>query len=193
MSAVARPGRRDRSAPAKRATAEWTVRRRLLVVSNSLSGALGFRRRNSTWSTTVNRCFSQQLVATSKGGLLLLDLSSQYPLLVSKDSDLDWSSYALATNEGANVVNFRPFGSVVLMASDGALFASLTSTSRRQSLLRIDTGSSAWCTVPGASKSGQVAAMRVDGPDLVWTQNESANSCPETSTMHEAAVSKLTG
>jgi hypothetical protein len=169
----------------------------LLVASNSVSGALGFRWRNSTWPTTVNSCFAQQLVATtSTGGLLLLDPASPYPLLVSKDSGLDWSSYALPTNDGANFVNYPPLGSVLLMASDGALFTTVTSTSGlRQSLLRLDPGAAKWCQVQGvlglSAKVGQIGAMRVDGANLVWTQNVYRASGAETSTMHDVALAKL--
>jgi len=168
----------------------------LLVARSGVSGALGTTWRNSSWPTTVNSCFSQQLVATSSDGLVLLDPSSQYPLLRSTDGGVDWSSISLPENDGEDSPEGPPMGTSLLMAPDGSLFASVTSTTgTRESLLRLYPGATAWCVVPGllgaSAKVGGVGALRVTATDLVWTQDRYPTNGAERSTTHVVAFSHL--
>ena len=168
----------------------------LLVAPRGATGALGRTWRNSSWPTTVNSCFAQQLVATSKNGLVLLDPSSQYPLLRSSDGGVDWSSFALPSNDGENFPDGAPLGTSLLMAPDGSLFATVTSASgTRESLLRLYPDATAWCVVPGvlgvSARVGVVGALRVSATDLVWSQDVYPTSGAETSTTHVVAFSHL--
>jgi hypothetical protein len=168
----------------------------LLIGSNAARGGPGFTWRDSSWPSTVNGCFAQQLVATSSRDLLLLDPSSQYPLLRSTDGGIAWSSFALPSNDGETFTDGAPLGATLVMAPDGSLFAAQTSTSgMRQTLLRLYPGAARWCEVPGelgvSAAVGVVSAMRVSPTDLVWTQVRSPATGPESASTHVVAFSRL--
>jgi hypothetical protein len=72
----------------------------LLVGPRHSTATFGIRWRYSSWVSTLNSCFTQQLVTTSARDLALLDPSSQYPLLRSTDGGANWSDVVLPTNDG---------------------------------------------------------------------------------------------
>jgi hypothetical protein len=152
--------------------------------------------RSSTWVTSFNSCFSQQLVATSPHDLLLLDPSSQYPLLKSTDSGMTWSYLTLPSIKGFNYGNDSvPLDNYLLMAPDGSLFATLTVPSgTRQELFRLKPGAIEWCQVPkafGSTLGATVTTMRVTPTDLIWNQSVYPSSGAEVSSMHVASLSSL--
>jgi hypothetical protein len=146
--------------------------------------------------TSFNSCFSQQLVATSSHGLLLLDPSSQYPLLKSTDSGMNWSYLTLPSIRGFSYGNDgSPLDNYLLMAPDGSLFATMTIPSgTRQELFRLQPGSAKWCQVPkafGSTLGATVTTMRVTPTDLVWNQSVYPSSGTAISSMHVAPLSSL--
>jgi hypothetical protein len=141
----------------------------------------------SSWVVTVNNCFTQQLVATSSRGLMLLDPSSQYPLLESTDSGLDWNYVELPPLDGVSVGSADNWGDSLTMAPNGTLFATTTSSSGEQKkLFLLAPGSSAWCQVPKlfskTSSQGSTVTLRVNDFDLLWSRTVyNATSSPPSS------------
>jgi hypothetical protein len=151
---------------------------------------------DSTWVTNVNSCFSQQLVATSAHGLLLLDPSSQYPLLQSIDSGRTWTYRTLPSIKGFGYgADSVPQSNYLLMAPDGSLFATQTiPAGTRQELFRLKPGATSWCQVPNALHwvvGATVTSMRVTSTDLVWNQSVYPSSGNPTSSMHVASLASL--
>ena len=157
----------------------------------------GIKWTSTSWAPTVNSCFSQQLVATSTHSLLLLDPSSQYPLLESTNSGQTWTYLALPRIPGANSgSDSMPLGDPLLLAPDGSLFAAITAASGlRQELLRLGPGAKTWCQVPKVfgvtASSGTVGPLRTRGAELIWSQTVYTTSGNPTSSMHVVALSNL--
>jgi hypothetical protein len=151
---------------------------------------------DSTWVTNLNSCFSQQLVATSAHGLLLLDPSSQYPLLQSSDSGRTWAYRTLPSIKGFGYgADSVPQSNYLLMAPDGSLFATLTTPAgTRQELFRLTPGATSWCQVPHVLHwvvGATVTTMRVTSTDLVWNESVYPSSGNPTSSMHAQSLSSL--
>jgi len=156
--------------------------------------ATSVRWRYSSWVSTLNSCYTQQLVTTSARDLALLDPSSQYPLLRSSDGGANWTDVVLPSNDGVNFANGAPLGTSLLMAPDRSLFTTVTSASgTRQRLLRLYPGATAWCVVPGVLVDSTVTAMRVDAGDLLLIQTRVASGAAgsASTTMHAVALSRL--
>ncbi|MGC1419863.1 MAG: hypothetical protein WA786_07080 [Acidimicrobiales bacterium] len=168
----------------------------LLVGPAHSTGGAGVRWTDSTWITNLNSCFSQQLVATSAHGLVLLDPSSQYPLLQSNDSGRTWTYRLLPSIKGFDYgADSVPQSNYLLMAPDGSLFATLTiPAGTRQELFRLQPGATSWCQVPNALHwvaGATVTSMRVTPTDLVWSQSVYPSSGNPASSMHVVALARL--
>jgi len=149
------------------------------------------------WSSTVNSCFSQQLVATSSNDLLLVDPSSQYQLVRSTDSGRTWSYVALplliAAQYGPDSI---PMSNALLMAPNGFLYAVVTAPSgTEQTLYALETSAQKWCQVPNVFgvevTSGTVGEVRVDQSDLLWIQTVYSSSGASISHLHVVPLAKL--
>lgn len=169
----------------------------LLLGPADTTAYAGVKWTSSSWITTVNSCVSPQLVVTSPRDLLLLDPSSQYPLLRSTSSGKTWSYVALPLIPGTNYSPDRaPLGNSLLMAPDGSLFTAITTSSgQRQELFRLEPSATSWCRVPGVfgstTASGTVGPLRANGLDLIWNQTIYPNSGSPTSSMHVVPLSSL--
>lgn len=158
----------------------------------------GVKWTSSSWVTSVNSCFAQQLVVSSAHELFLLDPSSQYPLLRSTNSGRTWTYIALPLISAANYgPDSPPSSNSLLLAPDGSLFAAITTPSDLdQELFRLKPLSTLWCQIPHAfgttiASSGVVGPLRVDGTDLIWSQTIYPNSGNPTSIIHVVPLSSL--
>jgi hypothetical protein len=131
---------------------------------------------SSTWVSSVNSCFSQQLVVSSSHDLFLLDPSSEYPLLRSTNGGETWTNWSLPSIPGANYgPDSDPQTNSFALVPGGSLFASITTLNEEhQELFRLYPGAHAWCQVPGAFGSAAPDTMEplhVDATDLLWSQS----------------------
>jgi hypothetical protein len=154
------------------------------------TSASGVKWRDSTWVTTVNSCFSQQLVASTSRDLLLIDPSSQYPLLRSTNSGLTWTNWELPSIPAANYgPDSVPITNSLVLAPDGSLFASITTPGGdRQDLYRLYPAATSWCQIPGVfgkTQPDSIQSLRVDATDLLWSQSSPFS-------VHSEPFSKLT-
>jgi hypothetical protein len=163
------------------------------------SQLVGIKWRDSDWVTTVNSCYSQQLVVSSSHELFFLDPSSQYPLLRSTDGGSTWAYVALPVNTSASYdSNYTPPTNSLVLAPGGAIFNSVTSRSGlTQVLYRLSPLAASWCEVPhvfGATlaSAGSVGLLSVNRSELLWTQTLTSTSGRSTSTMHARKLSSLT-
>jgi len=169
----------------------------LLLGPPGATTASGVRWTKSSWVTTVNSCFSQQLVATSDHDLLLLDPSSQYSLLRSTTSGRTWSNVALPLVPNMNYApDSAPQGNSYALAGDGSLFAVMqVPATPREDLYRLYPSATSWCRVPGAipalTSNITISPLRVDGPNLLWSQIDYSNNGKEKFSMHDVAIVKL--
>jgi hypothetical protein len=169
----------------------------LLVGPAGATASSGVRWRSSSWVTTVDSCYSQQLVVTSPHDLLLVDPSSEYALLRSTDSGATWTNYVLPLIPGSSSgADFLSFGSSLLLAPDGSLFASVASPSgQRQELFRLNPAATSWCQVPnvfrGAASTNWFGPLRVSRTDLLWSETNDAQSGFPPSSMHAVPFSRL--
>jgi hypothetical protein len=170
----------------------------LLLGPSGATAASGIRWTNSSWVTTVNSCFSQQLVATSPHDLLLFDPSSQYSLLRSTTSGRTWSNVELPLVPNMNYApDGAPIGNSFALAPDGSLFAVMqTPATPREGLYRLYPSATSWCKVPGAlpatTSNISISPLRVDGPDLLWSQLNYQDEANETFNLHDEAIASLT-
>lgn len=158
--------------------------------------ASGVTWNNSSWVTSVNDCFAQQLVVTSSRGLLLLDASSQYPLLRSSNSGRSWSNVALPPIPGMQYgPDSVPIANQVLFAPDGSLYASMTLPSgTRQELFRLTPSATSWCQIPkilGSASTGTIGTLRVSATDLIWSQVSYTKNQSEVTREHVVALTDL--
>ena len=169
----------------------------LLVGSPTFTTGASVRWKSTSWETSVNSCWSQQLVAVSSRGALLVDPSSQYPLIRTKDSGTTWTDVALPRIDGRSLgaLGSSSFNSMVL-APDGSLFAAVVNQAgNTQQLYRLEPRATAWCLVPkvfatGASTSW-AEALRVNSKSLLWLQFENQGTATSASTRHSVALSSL--
>ena len=150
---------------------------------------------NSSWVSTVNNCFSQQLVATSAHGLLLIDPSSQFELLQSSDSGQSWVNRSVPSLPGQT--NPLSLGDVLLFTPTGDLLAKVTPpSSTRNELFLLAPGAKSWCQVPHVFATTKapwtIDSMRVDAHDLLWSQTLYNNSPTPPSQLHVLFLSKIT-
>lgn len=152
----------------------------------------------SSWVTSVNSCFTQQLVVSSAHELILLDPSSEYPLLVSTNSGETWSYRALPSIADANYgEDSVPNSNYLVLAPDGSLFAVITTASGlNQELFRLKPFATSWCQIPRAfgtsmATSGTVSPLQVNSSDLIWSQTVNSTSGKPTSSMHVVPLSSL--
>jgi hypothetical protein len=162
----------------------------LLLGPAGETAASGVKWRDSTWVTSVNSCFSQQLVASTSRDLLLIDPSSEYPLLRSTNSGVTWTNWELPSIPAANYgLDSVPLTNSMVLAPDGSLFASVTTPAgNRQELYRLYPGATSWCQIPsvyGTTAPDLIQPLRVGVADLLWAQ-----SAP--SSMHSVPYAKLT-
>jgi hypothetical protein len=169
-----------------------------LLVGPSIGDAVSDVKWHSSWVTTVNSCYSQQLVVTSAHGLLLLDPSSQYPLLRSTDSGATWTYVAVPLVPGqCGSVNCAPLDSSLLFTPDGSLLTIKPKDSgTEQKLFLLKPGASSWCQVRNpfgsSSLTLSVGPLRVDGADLLWSQSDNPNNANSVWTMRDVPLSHLT-
>jgi hypothetical protein len=169
----------------------------LLLGPSGATQSSGIRWTNSSWVTSVNSCFSQQLVATSRHDLLLLDPSSQYSLLRSTTSGRTWSYVALPVVPNMNYApDSAPLGNSFALASNGSLFAVMqVPATPREDLYRLYPSATSWCRVPGAipalTRNATISPLRVDGNFLLWSQINYSNNGKETLSMRDVAIAKL--
>ncbi len=148
----------------------------LLVGPPGSNETTGVKWRYSTWVTLVDSCATQQLVGVSSSELYLVDPSSEYPLLRSTDSGLNWTNFELPPIPGTNYVpDSVPQTNSMVLAPDGSMFASITTPARdRQELYRLYPGATSWCRIPGVFGTASpdlIQSLRVDDTDLLWNQS----------------------
>lgn len=157
----------------------------------------GVRWSDTFWSSTVNSCFSQQLVATSAKDLLLVDPSSQYPLVRSNDSGQTWSYVALpklkAAQYGPDSISMS---NALLFAPNSYLYVVVTSPSgTKQALYALKPKAKEWCVIPhvfGSDvTSGTVGELRVDRSELLWMQTIYPTSGAASSRLHVVSLARL--
>jgi hypothetical protein len=166
-----------------------------LLVGPAHAGAgHGVRWTPSSWMLQLNSCFSQQLVATSDRDVMLLDASSQYPLIESTSSGEHWTNIVLPKVPGTNYgEDSIPTSNTLLLAPDGSLFSVVTNASGlRQELFRLYPSATSWCHVTRAF-GGSVAAVtvdlvRVNATELLWTQSDTQGT---SSSRHVAPLTSL--
>lgn len=170
----------------------------LLLGPVGASATSGIKWGSSTWVTSVNTCYSQQLVVSSAKDLFLVDSSSQYQLLQSTNSGVTWSYRSLPTIAAANYgPDSAPTSNDLVLAPDGSLFAVITSPSQLvQKLFRLKPFATSWCQIPhafGASiaTSGMVGTLQVNGTDLIWSQSPYPGNGRTDSSMHVVPFSRL--
>lgn len=149
---------------------------------------------NSSWVSTVNNCFSQQLVVTSAHGLLLIDPSSQFELLQSSDSGQSWVNRSVPSIPGQT--NPLSLGDVLLFTPTGDLLAMVTSpSSTRRELFLLAPGATSWCQVPHVFATTKAAwtvdSIRVDAHNLLWSQTLFTSSATPPSQLHVLSLSKI--
>jgi hypothetical protein len=147
----------------------------VLLGSPGATASSGVTWTDSSWVTSVNSCFSQQLVVSSSRDLFLLDPASEYPLLRSTDGGETWSNWSLPPIAAVNYgPDSPPITNSLVLAPDGSLFASIsTNATPTQELYRLYPGATSWCEVPDALRAvtaGNMGPLHVDATDLLWTQ-----------------------
>ncbi len=164
------------------------------------SGAIarsGMKWVTTFWTPTVNSCFSPQLAVNSLHDLMLLDPSSQYPLMRSTNSGQTWTSIQLPQFTAAD---FGPgsiqLGNSLLLAPNGSLFTVATAASGgRQGLFRLEPGATKWCPVPKVldvnDSSETIGSLRTSQTDLIWIQTNYPNGGNSTSSIHVVPLSSL--
>lgn len=151
----------------------------------------------TSWPSSVNSCYSPQLVVTSPHDLLLLDASSQYSLMRSTNSGQSWTYISIPSIAAANYgPDSIPLGNSLLFTPDGSLFSMITSSSGlRQELFRLAPGATTWCQVPRifgvSASSGTVGSLRARGIDLIWNQTIYPSTGTPPSSMHVVPLSSL--
>jgi hypothetical protein len=169
----------------------------ILLGAPSSSAGTPVRWVDTTWATTVNSCWSQQLAAASAHDVFLLDPSSQYALLESKDSGETWIDVSLPPIRGQSVSALGPSSSdSVVLAPDGSLYAAAVNQSgTSQQLYRLMPKATAWCVVPkvfGSAKSaGWAGPLRVNSSSLLWSQIVNNGLSNSVSVRHTVALSSL--
>ncbi|MGB7104147.1 MAG: hypothetical protein WBD82_06070 [Acidimicrobiales bacterium] len=148
----------------------------LLLGAPGSVGASDVKWTGSTWVTSVNSCFSQQLVVSSSHELFLLDPSSEYPLLRSTDGGETWTNWLLPAIPGANYgPDSDPRTNSLVLAPDGSLFASIsTPNNEYQELFRLYPDAKSWCQIPhafGSTPPDTMEPIHVDAIDLLWSQS----------------------
>ncbi|MFI5035857.1 MAG: hypothetical protein ACHQFZ_06595 [Acidimicrobiales bacterium] len=133
----------------------------------------------TSWVTSVNGCFSQQLVATSPRGAVLVDPSSPYPLLVTSNGGATWWHVSIPALPGVSSGSPAPLFSQLILAGDGSLLALVPNSSdEAQRLFRLYPRASSWCHVRTYSgkpfATTYVEPMRISGDQLIWIQNPSS-------------------
>ncbi|MHB2029008.1 MAG: hypothetical protein ACYCPT_09350 [Acidimicrobiales bacterium] len=170
----------------------------LLLGPPGTSATSGVAWTTSALVSSVDSCFAQQLVVSSSRELWLVDPSSQYPLQQSTNSGRSWTNVALPVIAAANYgVDSEPTSNSLVLASDGSLFAVITTPSgRSQELFRLAPSATSWCLIPNAfgtteAASGTVGPLRVSGANLLWSQTVYSSNGTSTSSMHSVTLSSL--
>ena len=168
----------------------------LLVGPAGATADAGVRWSYSSFVTTLNSCASPELVATSPHDLVLLDASSQYPLVRSTDSGAEWTNVSLPAFPVNYGLDSIPSSNSLVLGANGALLESVTTPSGiGQQLWRLDPGATSWCQVPGVFGSPaayrSIGPLRSSGSALMWAQVNFPANVPETSSTHVAQLSAL--
>jgi hypothetical protein len=148
----------------------------LLLGPPGSTATSGIKWTTSTWVSSVNSCFSQQLVVSSASELFLLDPSSEYPLLRSTDGGKIWTNWSLPPIAAANYgPDSTPNTNSLVLAPDGSLFASITTANNlSQELYRLYPSATSWCQVPrafGSAAPDDMQPLHVDSTDLLWSES----------------------
>jgi hypothetical protein len=169
----------------------------LLLGPAGATASSGVRWTSSTWVTSLDSCVSPQLVVTSPHDLMVLDPSTQYPMLQSIDSGTTWSYVALPSIPGTNnATDGAPPGYSLLLAPDGSLFVTITTPSGQQrELYRLDPTATSWCRVPrvfgSTGPSTSVSPLRLSTSDLLWSESTYPSGANPSSTIHEVTFASL--
>jgi hypothetical protein len=141
----------------------------------------------SRWITTVNACFSQELAVTQSGTELLLDPSTQYPLVASSDGGRTWYNVELPPLAGLGTDVSAGWQSLIADTA-GALFATTSGDTGGTTLYKLAPHSTSWCRVRVLSKgsSTYVSPVRTAGVDLFWGEGSSAHV-----TVHLGSIASL--
>lgn len=129
----------------------------------------------SRWITDVNACFSQELAATRSGTELLLDPSSPYPLVASRDGGRTW--YNVQLPRLASLGTDASTAESLIIDGAGALLATTSNAQGATSLYLLAPGATAWChalTIAGG-RATYVSPLRTTGDDVYWGEGSSAH------------------
>lgn len=169
----------------------------LLVGAPSSGAGASVRWKGTSWVSSVNNCWSQQLVATSSHEAFLLDPSSQYSLLETKDSGRTWTYVSLPRIEGQSIgaLGSSNFNSVVL-APNGSLFAAVANQSgSKQQLYLLMPTATRWCLVPKVFATGTsnywAGPLRVNSKSLMWLQFVNQGTARSAPPERSVALSSL--
>jgi hypothetical protein len=175
-----------------------------LLGSHTTQSTSVVRWTTTTWVTTVDTCFSQQLVATSANGLLLFDPSSQYPLLRSNDGGKVWTNIDLPRIGGFSLESGgQSDANSLFVAPTGMLFASLANTGdtavtgdAAQDLYELAPGATSWCQIRGvfgsAASGWTPSPLRLSGSNVAWSEShyDSTTQVQQT-TLHVRSLTTL--
>ncbi len=166
-----------------------------LLLGPPRTTAAGVRWTTSSWVSSVDSCYPQQLVVSSSHEMFLLDPSSQYPLQEATTSGRVWFDVTLPALAAAHYgVDSVPTTNSLVLAPDGSLFAVVTTPSQlSQALFRLGPGASSWCRIPrvlgpSIATSGVAAPLRVTRTDLVWSQTTYPSAAAPVTTRHTLAL-----
>jgi hypothetical protein len=131
--------------------------------------------RESRWITEVNACFSQELVSTTTGTVLLLDPSSISPLVATGDGGQTWYNVQIPRLAGMGLGDQDNW---LVMDSQRALLATTSNNKGDTSLYMLSPHATSWCKVLTLAKgyANYVSPLRVSGDDLYWSQSHNNRS-----------------
>jgi hypothetical protein len=158
-------------------------------VPNEYRGGAIFK--ESRWITAVNACYSQELAATKSGTELLLDSSSIFPLVASRNGGRTWFNVQIPRLSGLGTGEPNSW---LLIDSNGTLLTTASNNKGATSLYLLAPRASTWCRSLLLTKSfsTSMSPPRITGDDVFWSvthYNESTVAGP--SVVHVVAATSL--
>jgi hypothetical protein len=141
--------------------------------------------KESRWITAVNACYSQELATTTSGTELLLDSSSIFPLVASRNGGHTWYNVQIPRLAGMGTGEPNNW---LLIDSEGALLATASDQKGATSLYLLTPLASSWCRSLALTKSfyTYMSAPRVTGNEVFWSQTYKNHT-----TLHVVPTSNL--
>jgi hypothetical protein len=129
----------------------------------------------SRWITAVNACYSQQLAATESGTELLVDPSSLFPLVASRNDGRTWYNVQIPrlAGLGASTQN-----SWLLLDQRDRLLATVANANGATSVYLLAPHATSWCRAFELTKndSRYVSPLRTTGDSVFWSVTRTTES-----------------